>query len=95
MVRRLSNISTLRGAPPTSPEVAYNFMNFRFSHLKQMATRPSVLGEGNDRNVAWGTCNPGGSDAVSTRAQTGQAFGEGGMKGPPNDPSHWYKGGGE
>jgi hypothetical protein len=41
-VRRLSSNTALRGATPTSPDVARNFMNFKFNHLTQRNTDPGT-----------------------------------------------------
>lgn len=79
MTKRLSSITTQRVATPTSPELARNFMNFRFNHLAQRNTMPGRLGAGSDQNVSWGPCNSGGTDATSANARTGQALGGGGM----------------
>lgn len=73
MVKRLSSNTTLRTATPTSPELARNFMNFRFNHLKQRNTLPKRLG-----------CAYEGFTTTNTsgRAETfgvGEAFGGGGM----------------
>lgn len=80
-VRRLSNITTLRGAQATSPEVARNFMNFRFNHLTQRPTLPGKIGG----MSGWGSCNTNGTVAGG---HIGGAFGAGNMAGPPNDPGN-------
>jgi hypothetical protein len=78
-VRRLSSITTLRGATPTSPEVANNFMNFRFNHLTQRPMpHPISCDKAHRQTNASGT--------AADHAGVGQAFGGGGMQGPRNDP---------
>lgn len=76
MTRRLGSLTSLRGATPTSPDLARNFTNFRFNHLTQRSTLPARLGS---NSTSWGPCNSSGRPDVSANAQTGQALGSGGM----------------
>jgi hypothetical protein len=77
-VRRLSSNTTLRGATPTSPDVARNFMNYKFNHLTQRNTMPNVLGRGSDSGADWGPCNTSGTVAGG---HIGGAFGAGNIVG--------------
>lgn len=84
-IRRLSSITALRGSQPTSPDLARNFMNFRFNHLNQRNVRPTKLGCADD----WTTPNAGGRPQTSANAYTGQALDESyGFRGPTNDPGN-------
>jgi hypothetical protein len=73
--RRQSLLTTVRGATPTTPTLAGNFMNFRFNHLTQRAVRPGRLGSAS----GWTTPNPDGRPMVSANARTGQSLEHGGM----------------
>jgi hypothetical protein len=84
IVKRQSNLSTTREAPPTSPTQARHFMNFRFNHLTQRNTLPNVLGRGSASGADWGPCNTSGGPAGD--AGVGQALGGGGMTRPRNEP---------
>jgi hypothetical protein len=77
-VRRLSNITSLRGATPTTPDLAANFMNFRFNHLRQRAVHPTRLGS------ADGFTTTNASGTAADHAGVGQVLGRGGM--PWTDP---------
>lgn len=78
MVRRLSNLSTLRGGVPTSPGVAYNFTNFRFNHLSQRGMPNPISPYKGSRTT--------NSTGAPYTAGVGQALGGEGMQGPRNDP---------
>jgi hypothetical protein len=76
MVRRLSSISTLRSSAPTSPDVARNFMNFRFNHITQRKTMPAgCVGAAKDAGMTM----RGHNDHLGPAGPViGEAFGTGG-----------------
>jgi hypothetical protein len=80
MTKRLSNITTERRAPPSSPETLENFSNFRFNMENQRAVRPTNWSGQGD----WTTTNSSGRSAVM--GGVGTAAGGGGMVSPRNDP---------
>jgi hypothetical protein len=78
MVRRLSNITTLRGGTPTSTETAKNFMNYRFNHQTQRDVMYTHMGS----TQGWRPMNYAGKPYT---AGVGESF-DGGMTAPRNDP---------
>jgi hypothetical protein len=79
MVKRITSITTERRAPPSTPELHKNFMNFRFNHESQRNVRPANLaGHGE-----WTT--PNASGRADTRG-VGTALETGRIEAPRNDP---------
>jgi hypothetical protein len=81
MIRRYSSATTYRSSTPSSPELAKNFINYRFNHLNQRAVRPTKLGS------ADGWTTPNASGLATGADKTGQVLDEGyGFRSPVNDP---------
>lgn len=70
-VRRLGLLTSLRGMTPTTPDLAANFMNFRFNHLGQRN-----LPNGIDTKAPYRTTNSSGR--ADSRG-IGEVLGRGGM----------------
>ena len=80
ITRRLSSNTTYASATPSSPEVAKNFMNFRFNHLTQRPTLPNRLG------CAYEGFRTTNSSGTVAGGHIGEAFGTDSMTRPRNDP---------